>query len=588
MPAPEDTILEDPRTPAPIFAWRAFKGVFVGSPTSPEPRSQQIQQYDEDKENISPVSPLKLASPSKLSTPLKRKRDNANAEVQGQVQTGLVSPTKSILRTPGAMTPRMMALREGREARVTFRSVSLSPEVRRKLNKQSQAQSQPQVQTKDVLVARDEHVQAEQKQQVASKRVKQAVEPVKTQSMPQNSAKEADKAPSAADPEIMIDIEAHDRRTAKEMRRLIRHSQKWRDAAKRLDEENAKLKVMLEEARRENTRLEGALRRANQGQQQPELSRERGAVKESMSLRPVRSERAIGRETIRGKEKKAKDVDGQEAEDDAEAKAMKEIEELLDLTPPLDDHDSHSHSLPHSRPEVPQMTAIEANRSTSAPTPSYLHTYTLARAKTSTSTTLPRRPASSTLPTTSTTRTSIPATTTPQAQPKSHAQPQNQLRPQSEMPHQIQSRQRITPQAQAQTHTENQPNPFKPQQPQNPQNKLRSHPHPHPTFLPPSSTTKPAPSPLTALQYRIEGSILPAAETAVRIGMDEGRVLEVRRRLMERKIRRGGISLAASAQAGVGGAGVGSAAVAGGTSRWLEPPVGGKIREDSDVDWIGV
>jgi len=55
---------------------------------------------------------------------------------------------------------------------------------------------------------------------------------------------------------VNADLEEYKARTEKEIRRLIRYGQKWKEQAKSQQEENEKLKGMLKDVRKENARLE--------------------------------------------------------------------------------------------------------------------------------------------------------------------------------------------------------------------------------------------------------------------------------------------------------------------------------------------
>lgn len=157
-----DNILDDPVTPAPVFAFRALRGVLFGSPETP------FDREDSNKENTALVnieahkkttteksargdSPRALknkqtttkkqktndkvrstSEPGNMARQLNRSsKSKQHAKLslvpivpqhQGdQVVSALVSPTKSILRVPGQATPRAQSLRD---INVTFKSLS--------------------------------------------------------------------------------------------------------------------------------------------------------------------------------------------------------------------------------------------------------------------------------------------------------------------------------------------------------------------------------------------------------------------------------------------------------------------------------
>jgi hypothetical protein len=156
-----DTIVDEPVTPAPLFAYRALKGILFGSPESPRDGD------DSNKENaplVNSEAPKKPATTEKSATgekpgtsnnkgttskntnPTKQVQSSENSDnmtivfttpkpkrwegsllgpnlppAQGSPTKG--SPTKGILRVPGQATPRAQSLRD---INVTFKG--LSPE----------------------------------------------------------------------------------------------------------------------------------------------------------------------------------------------------------------------------------------------------------------------------------------------------------------------------------------------------------------------------------------------------------------------------------------------------------------------------
>lgn len=225
--APEETLLDPPVTPAHLFAYRALRGWFAGSPDSP----------DDDKENLSPVTIKTLAGNTTSNSddvlrlsPQKRKRDSLAIPL---------SPTKSILRTPGAPTPRAKSLRD---MNVKFKSAS--PEVRRKDLKMGVKNAEGNIQpTTQAAAGNSDH-----------KASILAPSPATVKLKPQPPVLD----PAVYDTNLLDD---QNRRTAREMKRLVRYGTKWRDFARRRDEENAKLRLLLEDTRRENRRLEAVLRK---------------------------------------------------------------------------------------------------------------------------------------------------------------------------------------------------------------------------------------------------------------------------------------------------------------------------------------
>ena len=417
----EETFLDPPITPAPVFAYRAIRGWFIGSPDSSPER--------DNKENIYLA---KSGTPSKHAhniedaiklSPQKRKLDSLN----------LASPTKSILRTPGgAPTPRAKSLRD-----VNVKFKSLSPDVQRKVAA----------------------VSIEQK----SESVKVVVNDVPQQDGAREKPEDCDVFQTvAAMPDA--DLETHFRRTEKEMKRLIRRGHKWKETARRFDEENRRLKFLLDEAQKQNQRLESALRKT-QGDQKFQHGAEQGAAlsargQGASSFRVPK----VGSRRVNTDREMANSSTGKKSTTPA-------IEELLDLTPPA-------------------PVVIEA----------------------------PMRP------------TILP--------PSSSHHPLAKARPAS-LQHQSQT---------------SQPKTTLPQRPA-------------------SISTL---SPLTALQHRIEGSILPVAETAARTNIAPDKISAVRKRLMAKNAARlAGLSVLD---------GVGAA-----PSEAVGLNVKSKVNEDeSGVDWVGV
>ena len=101
-------MLDAPETPAPVFAYRAFKNAMLGTP-APE--------VDEDKDLTIPIRPLDPSSHKKnddlkkavqkLSSGEDRKMEIPKLEPKAQEPAhAITSPSKSILLTPGTATTR--------------------------------------------------------------------------------------------------------------------------------------------------------------------------------------------------------------------------------------------------------------------------------------------------------------------------------------------------------------------------------------------------------------------------------------------------------------------------------------------------
>lgn len=235
--AMEETRIDTAPTPAPVFAYRAFRGIFYGSPESSPVRPHDIHEETLNKENES-VSPLR--APRFTTSPIKSKRKDVEDDlaIQGISLTPKkqkitpVSPSKSILKNTNGLTPRRIALRD---ATVTFKdlSLSMSPETARR-------PSPRRVRSLPAAVAGKSAIQVPNTRRVS----------------PQKRAG-ATSAQSVEAPNVTIrDVEAYRAQTEKETRRLIKYGQKWRDQAKKVEAENAKLRALLEQAQRQNARLE--------------------------------------------------------------------------------------------------------------------------------------------------------------------------------------------------------------------------------------------------------------------------------------------------------------------------------------------
>jgi hypothetical protein len=254
--ASEETLISyAPVTPAHKFAWRALQGFVYGSPESPENNIDLASNnLGAGKENARPPSsPQKKVSldniPS-LASPKQRKRSNVAA------QPAQLSPTKSILRTPGgAPTPRAKSLRD---VNVKFKSVS--PEV--VAGKQRNATA-PVVGKVDVVSLEREVDELWQELEASIDGGKKTAEPEKVQVVSKQKVRKTSKQTTVLhavparshDPER----EAYQRRTEMEVKQILRHQKKIKDYAKRADEQNVILKTMVAELKAENARLKARL-----------------------------------------------------------------------------------------------------------------------------------------------------------------------------------------------------------------------------------------------------------------------------------------------------------------------------------------
>ena len=239
---------------------------------------------------------------------------------------------------------------------------------------------------------------------------------------------------SHAAPILGTDLDEHFRRTEKEMKRLVRYGQKWREVARQKDEENTRLRLLLEEAQGANRRLETLL---SKSEWNLEGAKTIGTMAQTHG-KDISGKSVAGR-SVAATEAATRDRKSACVDTTVNA-AAHHIEELLDLTPP---------------PEPTDLTMPAPQRSASAPT-----TATFA--------------SSINVP------TKLSANQNP-SQPRT-----TNSKPSSQRPASI-------------------------------------------------STSVPLRSPLTALQHRIEGSVLSVTDTVARTNLPVDRIAAVRKRLMAKE-----------------------------------------------------
>ncbi|KAI1623171.1 hypothetical protein EDD37DRAFT_633997 [Exophiala viscosa] len=246
----EATILEGPVTPAPLFAYRAVRGIFFRSPDS-------TPEYN-NKENVDPTP---VSSPQKSNTmderlqltpTHKRKRDGG--AVMLSPSKAMLSPTKGILRTPGLATPRAKLLKD---INVKFKSVS--PE----------SAQQRHAAIKNIGLANTNSNAI--KSASSSKdpghplRISKSMGDLEPAKRENKVAAAADKPTKTSVPVTVNTtafppsaMDAYMQQTEKEMKKLVRYGQKMREYARQKDAENVELKSMVEKLHRENERLRRA------------------------------------------------------------------------------------------------------------------------------------------------------------------------------------------------------------------------------------------------------------------------------------------------------------------------------------------
>jgi hypothetical protein len=222
----ELTILDAPETPAPVFAFRALKGVIFGSPNDDDERNKENAKSPKQITTLrSKISALKAPPIS----PSKRRKINQYA-----------SPAKSILRTPGIPTPRRQ------NANVTFKDVtpSLSPEMMRK--ETTVKERLLEIEGKGAIAVTVPEI--EEAPSAAPEKI-ETVLPIinKPQAVKQTEAPERT--------HDAFNFEAYKLSTEKEMKKLVRYGQKMREYARKQDEVNTKLRIAVEQLQKENEEL---------------------------------------------------------------------------------------------------------------------------------------------------------------------------------------------------------------------------------------------------------------------------------------------------------------------------------------------
>ena len=237
-------IPDAPETPAPLFAYRALKGILFGSP---DPNDDD----EEDKENIAPAVNQATSKPSKQTSdksldrtgppgkspssrlPSERARDTAPCSPSPR-KGRLLSPTKSILRTPGIPTPRRQ------NVNVTFKDIrpSVSPAI---------YTARPAA-IFEAPPVNQSLCDARKKSASASLTITRDVPVVVTASLPP-PAKTINKQVAAA--YDTREVDTYLKSTEREMKKLVRYSQKMKEYARLSQQESASLREENEMLKRE-------------------------------------------------------------------------------------------------------------------------------------------------------------------------------------------------------------------------------------------------------------------------------------------------------------------------------------------------
>jgi hypothetical protein len=226
----ESQVPDAPETPAPIFAYRALKGILFGSP--------DYDNEDEDKENIAPANPIQKVTPSvqdqsrsvhvsalplRSKSPQSRAREGCEGSPSPRTRRQL-SPTKSILRTPGIPTPRRQ------NVNVTFKDV--------------RASVSPTGVTTKLLAARNEAK--------AAKEASNTTAATTTSDAPLGLGPAAHTVEPLPVPAYDLrSVDAYLKSTEREMKKLVRYSQRMREYARLSQQESAALKKERDGLRKE-------------------------------------------------------------------------------------------------------------------------------------------------------------------------------------------------------------------------------------------------------------------------------------------------------------------------------------------------
>lgn len=242
----DETRIDAAPTPAHVFAYRAFRSVFVHSPESSPLRPLANPNDEKENTNLSPVQNSKFTTSSSISKRKGSEKDALTLTPKRQ-KTIAISPAKSILKNPNAPTPRRASLRD---ITVTFKDLrnSVSPELARGGSVAAKLQPQPglRVVSEPVITVKPHSSSVQLKE--SSKQVRAVSGPVLLEDRYRTAIAEMVQDPA-------FDLSDYVAKTEKEVRRFIAYASKWKKQAQEKEEENMKLKKSLEEAQRKYDRL---------------------------------------------------------------------------------------------------------------------------------------------------------------------------------------------------------------------------------------------------------------------------------------------------------------------------------------------
>lgn len=235
----DHTLIDDPKTPAYKFAYRAFRGMLYGEPDdSPVKPTHDDREYKEKENDFLQVTKAGEGPVVKRKSP-SRQRDETTPKRQRMIAA---SPSKSILRNPNLPTPRRT---QSRDLTVTFKDLSrsLTPELRRDTAPSRTSPSPTRIHTMSLTASRDV-----QKSLTADFVTAKKVPDAHT---------------SAGENCVEFDLQTYIAQTEKEIRKLIKYGQKMRDIAKQQKADNERLKQTLGDVRKDNEVLKKTLARAD-------------------------------------------------------------------------------------------------------------------------------------------------------------------------------------------------------------------------------------------------------------------------------------------------------------------------------------
>lgn len=220
--ADSSRILEAPETPAPVFAYRALKSVLFGS-------YDGYESDEGDKENIR----LEDLSPRVLTRSQKTPRKSTSSAVTPQRPTPrrVLSPAKSILRTPGVPTPRRQ------NVSVKFKDTKSTP-----VNLGAISEG-------NVEKENESPGPAQRKQSPIGKLESQTSKTAATELVMEERLYHP--APPAETYYNVEEMDAYVAATEREMKKLVRYGQRMREYTRLIQKENAFLKAELGDAGKE-------------------------------------------------------------------------------------------------------------------------------------------------------------------------------------------------------------------------------------------------------------------------------------------------------------------------------------------------